>query len=181
MLPRFIFTILFIAAIAVIPQNSYAEITNPKIVVVNIKRILDESKAAKDLSSQIEKKKSTYQAQITAKEEKLKKEEESLIQQKNVLSKEALTEKQKQFIDEINGARKDIAQKKIKLDNGYKKALADIQKAVKDIVEELAVEKGFNIAVPTSQLIYATADLDISDEVLARLNKKLPKVNLKFE
>ncbi len=57
----------------------------------------------------------------------------------------------------------------------------EIQKAVTGIVADMAKEKGFSIAIPTSQILYADPKLDITDEVLKRLNQKLPKLDVKFD
>lgn len=172
-----LFVFLFVV---LTPLFASAEIVAPKIVVVDIKRIMKESSAALDANSQLEKKRKEYQSQITSEENKLKQAEEDLVKQKNILSKEAMSKKQKEFIDKINNVRSDVQKKKINLDNAYKNALNDIQSSVVSIIEELSEEQGFNMAVPTSQLIYADKDMDISAEVLKRLNKKLPKAKIKF-
>jgi outer membrane protein len=153
----------------------------PKIVVVDIQRIMRESLAAKDLKAELESKKNQYQTSINAKKDKLTKEMDDLVKQKNVLAKDALAEKQKSFVAERDAVIKDARDKQISFDNAYKNALGEIQKAVQSIIEDMAKEQGFNMAIPTSQLIYASGDFDVSNEVLKRLDKKLPKVSLKFE
>ncbi len=151
-----------------------------KVAVINIQKILSEASAAKDLQAQLEKKRVEYQGQIKAKEEKLKKEEAELVKQKNVLTKEAFEQKQKDFVNEINDVRKDVQDKRVKLDSAYKQALGTINNSMQDIINDLAAEKGFNLAFPASGLIYAPKEFDITDEVLKKLNEKLPKVSLKF-
>jgi Skp family chaperone for outer membrane proteins len=71
--------------------------------------------------------------------------------------------------------------KKALLDSGFEHALSDIQKSVNEVIAELAKEKGFTLAVPTSQILYADPSMDVSKEVLERLNKKLPTVTVKFD
>ncbi len=184
MLKKFILTLALVifatsaqAADAPAAAAPAASAPQPKIAVVDIQRIMKDSLAAKDLKAQLESQRNQYQADIKTKEDKLKKEEEDLAKQKNVLAKDALTAKQKAFVDDINAVRKDVQEKRVKLDNGYKNALNEIQKVVQDIINDLAKEKGFNLAIPTSQLVFAHKDFDISDEVLNRLNKKLPKLS----
>ena len=45
----------------------------------------------------------------------------------------------------------------------------------------LSKEQGFDVALPSSQVLYGKETLDISDEVLARLNKQLPKVAIEVK
>jgi Skp family chaperone for outer membrane proteins len=67
------------------------------------------------------------------------------------------------------------------LDRAFAGALNDIQKQIGKIVEKLSKEKGYEVVVPTSQILYVDSTLDITDEVRTRLDKKLPtvKVNVK--
>jgi outer membrane protein len=151
-----------------------------KVVVVDIQAVLEGSTAAKDLKTQLEAKRKEYQKQISAKEEALKKSDAELVKQKAVLSAADLEKKKKSFVDEVEKVRKDVQNKRLSLDSAYKKAVGDIQSNVQKIIEEMATSQGFNIAIPTSQLIYAQKDMDITKDVTAKLNQRLPKVALKF-
>jgi len=170
-----------ILAIISLPIFANAEIPAAKIAVVDITKIMSESTAIKGANTALQAKRDEYQKQITAEETKLKQAEEDLAKQKGILSKEALSEKQKQFIDQVNKARKDVEVRKGKLDRAHRDALVKVQVAIRDIVTALASEKGFNIALPTEPLIFASPDLDITADVSKKLNEKLPKVELKFE
>lgn len=161
--------------------SAQAEPPAPKVVVVDIQRIMRDSLAAKDLKSQLEAKKNQFQTELKSKGDKLKKEKEDLDKQQNVLSKDALTAKQKSFLAEYKALQDDANQKSIKFENAEKSASHDILVAIQEIINDLAKEQNFNIAVPTSQLLFAHKDFDISNEVLTRLDKKLPKVTLKFD
>ena len=81
----------------------------------------------------------------------------------------------------VTNARKDMDSKKALLDNAFSRSLGDIQKAVTDIIADIAKEKGLTLAIPTSELLYRDAKLDITDEVLKRLDQKLPKLDVKFD
>ena len=172
---------LLIAAIfAVLSTTASAAPQQAKVVVVDIQQVLDSSTAAKDLKVQLEAKRKEYQKQISAKEDTLKKSVAELQKQKAVLSKEDFAKKGKEFDAEVEKVRKDVQNKRLSLDKAYKKAIGDIQTAVQKIIEEMSVSQGFNMAIPTSQLIYAQKDMDISKEVTAKLNQRLPKVAMKF-
>lgn len=171
---------LFLIALFAITSTTAAQADDIKVAVVNVQKILAESSAAKDLQTQLEKQRDQYQAQIKTQEEKLKKEEAELVKQKGVLTKEAFEQKQKDFVNQINTVRKDVQDKRVKLDTAYKQALSTINQTMQGIINDLAEEKDFNLAFPASGLIYAPKEFDITDEVLKRLNSKLPKVALKF-
>jgi outer membrane protein len=151
------------------------------IAVVNIQQVMRDSTAAKSVREQLESKQKAFQADITKKEETLQKEDQELAKQQSVLSKEAFAEKAKSFRAKATEVQKEVQAKKALLDSAFEHALNDIQKAVNEIISALAKEKGFVLAVPTSQVLYADDKLDVSKDVLERLNKKLPKLDVKFE
>jgi len=158
----------------------------PMVAVVNIQQVMKDSTAAKMVREKLEEKQKSFQSELNKKDEALQKEEKELAKQKGVLAKEAFEEKAAAFRKKVTDMQKEVQSKKGMLDNAYGHALADIQKAVAEIVAELAKEKGFLLAIPmeappTWQILYADSKLDISSEVLSRLNKKLPKLDVKFE
>lgn len=160
---------------------SFAEDAKPTIAVVNIQQIMRDATAAKSVREQLESKQKSFQADITKKEEALQKEDQALAKQQSVLSKEAFAEKAKAFRTKATEVQKEVQAKKALLDSGFEHALNDIQKAVNEIIAEMAKEKGFMMAVPSSQILYADEKMDVSKEVLERLNKKLPKLDVKFD
>ncbi|MEZ5691849.1 MAG: OmpH family outer membrane protein [Rickettsiales bacterium] len=171
--------ILVVASLISFAQPVFAN--NQLIAVVDIQRIMQSSTAAQDVRSQLEKKQKAFQDEITKKEKELKKEDEEIVKKKSVLSKKAFEEKVLAFRKKATATQKDVQSKKVLLDNAFQRALNDIQKNVTEIISDIAKEKGFYIALPTSQILYANTALDISDEVLKRLNKQLPKLTVKFK
>ncbi len=151
------------------------------IAVLNIQEIMNDSTAAKSVREQLNKKQKSFQAEMDKKEKELQNEEENLNKARSTITPEAFEEKVREFRKHTTVAQKDLQSKKVQLDNAFKKALSDIQKAVYDIVQEMAKEKGFQVVVPTSQLLYADTSLDISKEVLVKLNKNLPTLKVDFK
>ena len=169
------------AAALVVALGTSASAAELKVVVIDTQRILADSTAAKSLKEELDKVRDKYQADVKAGEEKLRKSEGEFAKQKGVLAKEALAAKQKEFSDEVNKVKQGLQDQRVKIDNGYKNSINEIQKVLKKIVEDMAAEQKFDIAFPSQSLIFATKALDISDEVVKRLNQQLPKVTLKVE
>lgn len=175
-----IYTLIFASLIA---TNLYAAEPNLErlIAVVDVQEIIKESTAAKNIRDQIEKKRTAYQAEINKRETDLNKKHQELSKQQSVLSKEAFDKKLQDFDTKVSEVQRDVQDKRAKLDQAYMNAVTEIQQSVEAIISDIAAEKGFLLAVPTSQILYAKENLDISDEVLKRLNQRLTKVNFKIE
>lgn len=173
---------LQLAAVAVwLPLGTAQAEAPARVAVVNIQLVVKNANAAKTALTEIQKKRDAYQNDINKKEEALKKQDTELSKQKSLLSAEAFETKRQEFKKQVVSVQKDVQVKRQELDKAYTQVLSQIQSSVLQIVADLSKEKGFDIAVPASQVLYAEKTLDISDEVLTRLNKKLPKVPLQLK
>lgn len=169
--------ILLVALICALPLTAQAE---AKIAVLNIQEIMRESLAAKSVKTTLENQQKSFQSEMTKKEQDLQAKEKKLAEQRAVLSQEEFEKRVKEFRTQATGAQREVQAKKARLDKAFADALAEIQKSVMDIVSEKAKAEQIQMVVPTSQLLYADPTLDITDEVLTQLNKRLPKVQVKL-
>ncbi|MCE3233193.1 MAG: outer membrane protein [Rickettsiaceae bacterium] len=162
-------------------MNAFAKEGSNDIAVVDIQRVLQDANAAKDIRDQIKVLRDKYQADISKEEEDLRKAEQKLTEQKSILSQDAFKDKREEFKNKLNKAQRDVQEKRTQLDASLNDSIGQVQKVVFDIISEIAKEKGFKLAVPTSQILYSEDSMNITDEVLQRLNKKLPTVKVKTD
>lgn len=162
-------------AAALIPAFAHAE---TKIGVVDIQKIMRESLAAKDLQEQLEKRKNEFQSEVTKQEQQLQKEDKSLAEERGVLSADAFEKKRNAFKTKVDDTQRKINSRKVKLETGYANAINQIQNKVLGIVESIAKEKSLNLVMPFSETLYADSAMNISEEVLKKLDKELPKISL---
>ena len=83
-----------------------------------------------------------------------------------------------QFEERVAGIQQSVQARKRDLDRAYDFGIKQVQQALVGIITELAEERGFNLILSRQQIVYADKALDISDEVLVRLNDRLPKVTV---
>jgi len=171
---------LFLSLIAAsaIASSALADTT---IALINTQEIMHESTAAQSIKEQFDAKQKSFQSEMTKKEESLQKEDQDLGKERAVLSPEAFDKKVQEFKNKASAAQREAKEKNAELEKALSAAFGDIQKVLFDIVSDIAKEKGYSIVMPTGQLIYADPKLDITKDVLAKLNSKLPKVTMKFK
>ncbi len=172
-------TTLFMALMLTILPVSFANALEGA-AVINIQDIMRDSLAAKSVKQKLEAKQKSFQNEMTAKEKELQNKEKALAGQQGKLSPAEFQAKVKSFRDSAAKAQRDVSKKKAKLDKAFADALAKIQKTVVGIVEGIAKERGVKVVLPTSQLLYADPSMDITKEVLGKLNQKLPSVKVNF-
>ncbi len=151
------------------------------LATVNIQEIMHNSTAAKSVKEQLDSKQKSFQAEMSKREEELQKEDQELGKQRAVLSPDAFDKKLKEFKAKATAAQKDVQSKRAALDNALSTSLSEIQKTIFNIVASIAKEKGYSVVLPSSQLLYADSKLDITREVLTKLDSTLPKVKVNFK
>lgn len=151
------------------------------IAFVNAQQIMNDAAASKGVREQLDAKFKAFQADVSKKGEQLQKEAQDLGKQRSVLSKDAFEEKARAYRNKEADAQKEAQAKKAVLDNASGKAIGSIQKAIVDIVTDIAKERNYSSVMLSNAAVYADPKMDISAEVLDRLNKKLPKVDVKFD
>lgn len=173
--------LIFASAVAGGMLISLPSLGADNIAFVNVQEIMRESTAARSAKEQIEAKTKTIQSEMGKKEDELQKEDQDLGKQKSVLSPDMFEKKVKEFRARATAAQKEAQARRLELDNATQSSLTEIQKAVFNIVKKMAEERGYNVVLPTSELLYADEKLDITKEVLSKLNVALPKVTVKFK
>jgi outer membrane protein len=147
-------------------------------VVVDYARILRDSKAARSIREQIEGRRKTYQDQIAKEEKRLFDADKELAKQRNVLSPEAFAEKRKAFEQDVMQVQRLAQDRRRQLDQVAAAALGDVRNSLVEVVGALADQRGFNLVLPSSAVLLFSPKIDLTDEVLAQLDRKLPNVKV---
>lgn len=149
----------------------------PAVVgIVDVQRILNEASAARDIREQVEEFRTAYLAELTLEENRLRGEEQELSRQRSILSADALAERERAFRTRVAEVQQRAQTISRQLENAFGKAMNEVRQAMLPIFADLTRERGINIIVPKSQILFAVRTLEITDEVLLRLDAALPEV-----
>lgn len=151
------------------------------IGVIDVDQIMKESSVMRDIQSKVEKKQDDYQKQVQKKQDELEAEQKRIEGKRNVLSKEAFEKETTAFEQKLDDLKTFVDKKQNSLKKASMEAMSKVNDKVKDIISDIAKEKDLDIIAPASQTLYYKDNLDITEEVLGKLNKKITKVDVKFE
>lgn len=151
------------------------------IAVLDVEKIVKESAAMRDIQGKVTKKQDEYQKEVTKKQKDLEGEQKKLEGKKNLLAKEAFEKEMKKFEDKVDDLKAFVDKKQNSLKKASMDSMGKVNDKIKDIIAEISKEKDVDLIVPTSQTLFYKDEMDISAEVLKRLNKKIVKVDVKFE
>ncbi len=151
----------------------------PVILIVDRAQIVSQTKAGKTIPGQAEQVKKSVEKELEAEADKLKKEIESFQKNASLMSEEVRKKTEQdlagryqyglpqrvQIMEQAFSAAVQQAQAKI---------LVESQPILKDIVDK----RGATILLDRSAVMYAAPETDVTQEVIAALDKKFPAVDV---
>lgn len=184
----FIKTAVALVALAVsaLPGLALAQAAGGKvppsiIAVIDSQRVNREAAALKNARQQLEQFRFSFQSEIAKEEEKLRAEEQEIARQRSVLSPEAFEQRRQTFQAKVVDLQKRIQERSQSLEKMLNGVREQVTVQVIEILKGLAAERGFNMVLDRAQVqIFIGDSIDITPEVLKRLDQRLPtvKVNL---
>ncbi len=173
----FIFTTLLISQVTANPYT----IPAPKIAIVDIQSILRDSLSSKEARKKMDAIALQEQSLIASEENKLRKEDQELQQQRSILAPDVYLQRQQKLQKEIRKLQKRSRNLNQALDKSFRRTINKIQIVLLDELRKLTEELKINMILPRSQIVIAVDDFEITDLALQRLNKRLPSIDLKLE
>ena len=154
-------------------------IAEQKIVVLDLKYVLNNSKAGKNAQDFLKKSYNNNLKKYADMEKALKKEEQDLLTKKTVLSKEEYTKKtdalRKKVIDFQSQRRSAID----KIATQRSNSRATLIQALDPILEVYIKEKNIALVLDKKFALGGVPENDITTIITEKLNKTLPSLNLK--
>lgn len=148
------------------------------IVVIDTQRIYREAVAVKGLQKQIDGQRSTYRDELQKKEESLRAADKELARQRTVLSSEAFAQKRRGLEEQIANLQRDIQKRRKVLEKQFAQGMKQVQSVLVEISQDIAKERNAVLVVEKSAVVLVKPDLEITQEALERLNKRLPKLSV---
>ncbi len=151
-----------------------------KIVAVDVNRLLHESEAGKQVRSQVDRQLSVFQAEVSKQENDLRAADQELSKQRSVLAPEAFQQRVEELRKKVAAANQSVKDRRQAFDKAFGEGMGKVQQAMLEIIAQIATERQYEIVLHSGQVVMVANALDITAEVLRRLNQKLPQVTVNF-
>ncbi len=155
---------------------SYAE---QKIAYIDMKFVLNNSKAGKGAQDQLTKTFKLNQKKFTDMEKQLRKEENDLISSKANISKEDYQSKSKNLRKKVQSYQSERKKSLDKISQQRAEARKQLLKKLDPIIENYIKENSIIMVIDKKNVVMGAAELDITKTVVDKLNKELPSLKLK--
>lgn len=168
----FVFALLFFC---LVPLAAQAQI---KIAVVDVEKILNDSAAGKSIEGQLKSRREAFQKEFSARENNLMNAEKILVENQKTLSAEEFSTKRQEFEKQLLETRNLFQKRRQSLDKGLGNALAELRKNILSVTAEIADEKNYQVVLSRDSVVIVEKEMDITGEVLKRMDSKIKTIPL---
>lgn len=151
-----------------------SRVTN--IAVVDVQFVMENAAAAKNLRAQIEKIRANYQKEAKGSQDEVDKLRQSIVQERPKLSEDAYQQRMRELWRKGAKHQDDVQERQGKLDGALSEALRKIANAIEQVVDRIIKERKVAVVLPRSAFVGTPAVPDITQEVLKRLNQRIPSI-----
>ena len=162
------FTILIVLFSFITPSYS-----QDQIVYLDLDKVLNNTKSGSLILSQLEKSKNAALVKFEKKESELKKIEDEIKKQKNIVSEDELKKKLFEFRKEVSNFRQE--RQKVVNDFNRKKKLEfeKFFKKITPIIENYVAEKNIDILLDKKNIFVANKKKNITQEIIKIIDSKI--------
>lgn len=154
---------------------------NLRIAVIRMDAIQTQAKALQDLRKQKESYESKLRDELTRDQKALEKEKAEIEKSQDVLSREALQRRVVDYQNRVTKLQRDLTERAQSIEMAFQKALNEVQAKHLDPIIEGTIDKKKLSLVIDGRFARTGADaanLDITDEVIKALDKKVTSVKM---
>jgi outer membrane protein len=147
-----------------------------KIGYVDVHAAVEKSSIGKKAKEEMKKEGEKKQKDLDKKKADLDKMNEDIEKKKSLLSEDALQKRNQELQMEVGKFRENVQKAQLELQKKESELLEPIVKKVKTVIEKIAKDKGLAMVIRSNQndqiVIYASSEYDLTDEVVAALEKE---------
>ncbi len=144
---------------------------------VDVQKILTESNAGKKLTKSISDKVNKNLKIFENEEIDLKKKEDEILKQKNILSKEELDNKIVKFKQEVQSFNSKKKKFDLDINNERLKSINKMVKILNEILANYASENSIGLIIQKKNILIGKSELDITNDILKIFNNQVKSIN----
>jgi outer membrane protein len=151
-----------------------------QFVILDGRMVMTQSTAARALRQQAERQNTSLRADVQKQEQDFKNEQTELQRQRSRLTAEQFDAKVRDLQKRMSDAQTKLQTRTRGLDRAFAEAEQKIYQAMLQASVEVAEEKKYMIILDRGQVVAAQSNLEITGEIMSRVNQRLTSVPLQL-
>ena len=149
-----------------------------RIGLIDLDGVLRASRGTARVRELLDKQRLLFQQEFSEREAALQQTERELISQRELLSEDAFAKKLSRFEADVATIQKEIQYRREAIDLAFQEAQSKLRRIALEIVTEVAGEKRLDLVLFRGSALIFRPTLNISDEVLQRLDERTKNARL---
>jgi outer membrane protein len=152
--------------------------SNVRIAVLDIERVRLNAAAVKGIRAKLGTYLDMYRADTQKEEQEIRIAQEELARKRSVVSHEDYAEERKKLEDRLADAQGRVQRRRQALERVNVEAMERVKQALETIVAEVAADRQLTLIIRKDQAVFASPEIEITDDVMKRLDQRLPSVQV---
>lgn len=152
-----------------------------RIGLVDLDGVLRKSAGTQKVRELLDEQRLAFQKEFTIRETALQESERALQDDKSKISQEQFNIRLTGFEAEVAEVQRQIQYRRQALDQAFQEAQREIRSLAYEIVKEIAAERRLDLVLAQDAALIFLPTLNISDDVLARLNKRTENARIEIK
>jgi outer membrane protein len=148
------------------------------VAILDVQSVFQNAAAVKSIQVTMRAYIEAYRAGTQREEEEIRAAQHELARKREVLSGEQYEAERRKLEQRLLEAQARVQERKRGLDETQQQGMNAVQLALNSIVTEIANEKGITLILRKDQTVLNATALEITDEVLSRLNTRMPTIEI---
>ena len=152
-----------------------------RIALVDLDGVLRAADANNRVRELLDGQRAKFQEEFRAIEVGLQQSERDLLAKRELMAKDEYDKLVTAFQARVSSVQKEIQYKRQSIDNAYQKASGDIRGLAIEVITKIASERKIDLILKRDTSVIFLPHLNISDEVLTRLNERTKNARIEVE
>jgi outer membrane protein len=177
---KFMKAVIIAAALIVFIAPVAHAATPATIAVVDVQKLISQSKAGQDIEKQLETRKTKFLTELQQQEQKLREDEKALAGKRATLSQEDFAKQAKEFEEKLTKTRGEAQERKKALEEAAAKGVLKLRDEILKVVKGIADTEGYTLVINRQNVVLSSDGIDITDKTLAQLDKNISAIPLEI-
>jgi Skp family chaperone for outer membrane proteins len=154
---------------------------DPSIAIIDTQVLLEKAEAAKNARQQIEVLRAQIVGSVQAEQQEIRQMNQALVRERTTLGEDVFQQRMRDLIQKNADYQRSLQDRQRKLDAASRFAAQKIEAVVHEIVDEFKKERSYALVVVRSATMGKPTLPDITQDVMGRLDRRLPKVEVTLD
>jgi Skp family chaperone for outer membrane proteins len=151
------------------------------IAIIDTQLLLEKAEAARSARQQIEKLRAEIMLAVGAEQQEIRQMGQALAKERAALGEEVFQQRMRELMQKNTDQQRSVQERQQKLDAASRAAAQKIEAVVHEIVDEFKKERSYVLVVVRSATMGKPTVPDITQEVMGRLDRRLPTVEVTLQ